>query len=329
MSLNAPLFYVIPAETIRVAQAAFPKGNVYMQMRDALGPIYTNQAFAHLFPPVGQPAEDPARLALVLVMQFTEGLTDRQAADAIRGRIDWKYALALPLTDPGFDASVLNEFRSRLIAGGAEELLLTTLLDLLREQGLVKAGGKQRSDSTHVVAAIRTLNRLTLVGETLRQALNALAAEAPMWLRAHITPAWFDRYSRRMEEYRLPKATTERQALVATIGADGFHLLQALDDSNTPDALRDLPAVAILRQVWQQQYYPLQPGGHIRWRDDADAPTPPERIHSPYDVEARYSSKGSVNWVGYKVHLTETCDDDAPHVITHVVTTPATIPDDA
>ena len=204
MSLNAPLFYVIPEETIRVAQAAFPKGNVYMQMRDALGPIYTNQAFAHLFPPDGQPAEDPARLALVLVMQFAEGLTDRQAADAVRGRIDWKYALALPLADPGFDASVLSEFRSRLIAGGAEELLLTTLLDLLRERGLVKAGGKQRSDSTHVVAAIRTLNRLTLVGATLRQALNALAAEVPMWLRAQITPAWFDRYSRRMEEYRLP-----------------------------------------------------------------------------------------------------------------------------
>jgi len=187
MSLTAPIGYAIPDETVRVALAAFPNGNLYMRMRDELGPIYTNHAFAHLFPPTGQPAEDPARLALVLVMQFVEGLPDRQAADAVRGRLDWKYALALELTDPGFDASVLSEFRSRLIRGSAEELLLSSMLDLLRERGLLKARGKQRTDSTHVIAAIRTLNRLTGVGETLRQALNELAALAPSWLRAQIT----------------------------------------------------------------------------------------------------------------------------------------------
>jgi transposase len=203
------------------------------------------------------------------------------------------------------------------------------MLDLLRERGLLKARGKQRTDSTHVIAAIRTLNRLTGVGETLRHALNGLAALAPSWLQAQITPDWFDRYSRRMEEYHLPKATTDRLALAATIGADGFELLTALYAPSTPGALRDLAAVQILRQVWVQQYYAPEPGRPVRWREEADSPPPPQRIHSPYDPEARYSSKGSINWVGYKVHLTEECDDDAPHVITHVLTTLATTPDDA
>src|SRR5919204_3429441 len=123
MSLNAPLGYAIPEETVRVALAAFPKGTRYMQMRDVFGPIYTNAAFAHLFPRDGQPAEDPARLALVLIMQFADGLSDAQAADAVRGRIDWKFALALEITDPGFDASVLSEFRDRLLLGNAEAQL--------------------------------------------------------------------------------------------------------------------------------------------------------------------------------------------------------------
>jgi transposase len=111
MSVQAPLGYVIPDKTIRVAQAAFPKGTLVMQICDAIGPLFRNTQFTALFSPTGQPAEDPARLALVLIFQF----------------VDWKYALALELTDPGFDASVLSEFRDRLIAGQAE-LLLKSLL---------------------------------------------------------------------------------------------------------------------------------------------------------------------------------------------------------
>src|ERR687886_1149537 len=164
MSLRAPLVYCIPEETARVAHAAFPKGNPSLRMRDALGPIYTNPEFAALFPNNGQPAEAPAQLALVTIMQFAEGLSDRQAADAVRARLDWKYALALELTDPGFDASVLSEFRSRLIAGNAELLLFETMLTLFREQDLLKARGRQRTDSPHIRAAIRVLNRLECVG---------------------------------------------------------------------------------------------------------------------------------------------------------------------
>src|SRR2546428_2535675 len=164
MSLHPQPIPAIPEETIRVAHAVLPQGNVWMQMRDELGTLYEDQDFADLFPSRGQPAEAPWRLALVTVMQYGEGLTDRQAADAVRARIDWKYVLSLELTDPGFDFSVLSEFRARLVKGGAEEVLLEKLLECCRALGLVKARGKQRTDSTHVVAAVRYLNRLELVG---------------------------------------------------------------------------------------------------------------------------------------------------------------------
>src|SRR5450759_4887652 len=189
----------IPTETRKVAQAAFPNGSLVMALRDELGVVYTDEQFTDLFSVRGQPAESPAGLALVTVLQFVEGLTDRQAADAVRGRIEWKYALGLELTDPGFDYSILSEFRARLLAGGAEERLLTTLLNLFRERGLLKAGGRQRTDSTHVLAAIRHLNRLELVGETMRYALNELAQSVPNWL-TELTPAdWYERYGRRFE----------------------------------------------------------------------------------------------------------------------------------
>src|ERR671922_1004348 len=201
MSLHAQEVPPVPEETIRVAHAAFPHGNVYMRMRDELGTIYHDHLFAHLFPARGQPAEAPWRLALTTVMQFAEGLSDRQAADAVRSQIDWKYALSLELTDPGFDHTVLSEFRTRLVAGQAELLLLDSFLARVRERGLLKTRGRQRPDSTHVLAAIRVLNRLELVGETLRHALNRLAVIAPDWLRTQVPPAWFDRYASRIENY--------------------------------------------------------------------------------------------------------------------------------
>src|SRR5215210_6059115 len=175
MSLHPQVFSLVPEETARVARAAFPKGNVYMRMYDELGMLYANHQFAALFPTRGQPAEAPARLALILVMQFAENLTDRQAADAVRSRIDWKYALGLDLTDPGFHYSVLSEFRQRLVAHDKARLLLDTLLDQCATKGLLDGKRKQRTDSTHVLAAIRSLTLIELVGETMRRVLNTIA----------------------------------------------------------------------------------------------------------------------------------------------------------
>src|SRR4051794_11770422 len=188
MSLHPQAHFSVPEETQRVARAAFPKGTLCLRIGDQLGLLYRDAQFADLFPTRGQPAAAPARLALASVLQYVEGLSDRQAAEALRARIDWKYALGLELTDPGFDHTVLSEFRSRLVTGQAEQLLLDLLLDRLRDRDLLRSRGRQRTDSTHVLAAVRVLNRLERVGETLRAALNELAVLAPEWLRA-LAPA--------------------------------------------------------------------------------------------------------------------------------------------
>ena len=325
MSLQIEIAFSVHEETARVAHAAFPKGNVYMTMRDQLGPLFEDPQFADLFPPQGQPAEAPWRLALVTVMQFAENLPDRQAADCVRSRIDWKYALGLDLTDPGFNFSILSEFRARLLQNGAEQRLFDTLLTLCRERGLLKARGKQRTDSTHVLAAIHALNRLENVGETLRHTLDVLAEAAPDWLRGNMLPEWADRYGKRFENYRLPRDKAQREALAATVGADGFCLLTSLYAHDAPPFLRQLPAVQVLRQVWVQQF--VREEGQVRWRDSKELPPASLLIYSPYDVEARYSKKRDTVWTGYKAHLTETCDEDTPHLITHVETTLGTMQD--
>jgi transposase len=279
-----------------------------------------------LFPTHGQPAACPWRLALICVLQFVEHLSDRQAAEAVRSRIDWKYALGLELTDPGFDFSVLSEFRARLVAGNAAWRLLDTLLARLQVLGLLKQRGRQRTDSTHVLAAVRVLNRLERVGETLRATLNSLAVVAPTWLRTVTPPAWYDRYGGRVENYDLPKTEAARQELAAVIGADGRQLLDAMEAATERGWLQEIPAVQTLRRVWAEQY--IDVGGTLVWREVKDMPSPAELIASPYDPESRYSTKRSVEWVGYKVHFTETCNGDTPHVIVNVETTPATTPDD-
>jgi transposase len=259
MTLRPQAVYLVPEETARVARVAFPRGSMFMRMRECLGMIYDDQTFAALYPVQGQPATSPFRLALTLVMQFAEHLSDRQAADAVCSRIDWKYALALELTDSGFDASVLSEFRTRLIRGSAEQRLLDTLLTLFRDQGLLKARGTQRTDSTHVLAAVRDLNRLELVGETLRAALNSLAVVAPERLTAVVPAAWYDRHAERCEEYRLPDAAAKRQRLAVEIGTDGFALLAAIADPAAPAWLGDVPAVAVLYQVGPSSLSRLRP----------------------------------------------------------------------
>jgi transposase len=320
MSIKPAQQYKIPELTVKVAKAAFPKGdNIYMKMRDECGVIYTDEEFADLFARRGKPAEAPGRLAQVTIMQYEEGLTDREAADAVRGRIDWKYALGLELEDDGFHYSVLSKFRQRLLAGGAEGRLLEQMLVVLQEKQLLRARGKQRTDSTHIFGAIRILNRLELVGETLRQALNCLASVVPTWLQQQVPAVWYERYGEPISSYRLPKKKEEQAELAQVMGADGLQLLGMLYQDEKRQWLHEAPALQILRQVWYQQYCYGEDGA-FRWRTDKELPPTKRRIVSPYDIEARGGKKRDTCWQGYKVHLTETCDPDAPKLITHVET---------
>lgn len=270
MTLHPQLAYLIPDDTARVARAAFPKPNAIMQIRDELGTLLSDQDFVALFPGCGQPAESPTRLLLVTIFQTMEGLTDRQAADAVRRCLDWKYALGLELTDPGFHYSVLSEFRARLLETPLAQQVLDTLLTECKTRGWYTIRGTQRSDSTYVLADIRTLNRLECVGETLAQTLHALISVAPDWVRQHVPMAWGDRYGARFDDFRLPKKATERDALALQIGLDGQQLLTLLDRDETGANLGSVPAVETLRAVWQQQYQ--QEGTRVRWRSAAELP---------------------------------------------------------
>jgi transposase len=329
MSMLARKTWSVPGQTARVARAIYPEGNQVMRMLDVLHLAVADSDYADLFPARGQPAESPARLALVTLLQFMEGLTDRQAAEAVRTRIDWKYLLGLDLTDPGFDHTVLSEFRTRLLSNNAERRLFDAVIKLARSRDLLHAGGRQRSDSTHILGKVRTLTRYELVAETLRHALDTLSEAAPSWLREHITPDWVDRYGLRASEFRMPKGSVRRKEWITALGADGMLLLAALNEQDTPVVLRSLPPLETLRQVWLQNFAVDWSDGteKVTWRAWDNVPVAGDCIASPHDVEVRACSKGSTEWVGFRLHLTETCDKETPNLITNVETTPATVTD--
>ncbi|SEG89513.1 Transposase [Nonomuraea solani] len=298
-----------------------------MLVRDRLGEIFEDEEFAGWYPVDGRPSLSAAQLALVSVLQFTEDYSDRQAARAVAVRIDWKYALGLELEDTGFDYSVLCEFRARLAEQPERaDRLLGMMLDRLHAAGLVRGRGRQRTDATHVLAAVRQVSRLELAGESVRAALEELTEAAPAWLAPLIEPEWARRYGRRVEIGRVPGG---KQAIIARaeqIGRDGLKILQAVWADDAPPRLRGLPQVEILRQVWLHHYCTDEHGA-LRWREGSTLPPASLRFDSPYDVDAHWCVKRGTEWSGYRVHLTETCDDDLPHLVVHVATTIAPVQD--
>src|SRR6266702_3854541 len=338
MSMQPKPWPEVPAVTARVAKGAFGRqGSLPIRIRDELGSWYADAQFAVAYRVRGRPGLSPAQLAMVTVLQFTEDLTDRQAADAVRGRVDWKYCLGLELADPGFEFTVLSGFRDRLLAGGAERVIFDALLARLRDLGLVGAGGRQRTDSTHVLGRIRDLNRLELAGESVRVALEALAAAAPGWLAGVIDASWQEAYGQRVDAFRLPDGKAKRADLAVRYGRDGYHLLRQARGPGAPGWLRDLPAVQALRRIWIQQFCleAGEGGEKVIWRgDEQGLPPARSRLVSPYDLDARYAEKRGKGWTGYKVHISETCHipdaagrRPAPDLLTGTETTLAPVTD--
>jgi transposase len=329
MTLRPQSLPPVPEATVAAVQAAFPQGNLYVELRAEFGPLYDAQPFADLSPPAGRPVEvAPWRLALVVVMPYIEGRTDRQAADAVRRGMDWTYARSLELTDPGFDVTLVPAVRLRILAHEAGQRFLDTFLAVCKARGWINARGMQRTDCTHVLAAIRTLHRLEGVLAAMPAALNQLRDVAPAWGRQHVPLAWSTRYGRRSDQARLPKDARTRDALARHIGADGYQLRDWVVTAESPPGLHARPALEAWRQIGGQHYYRgTAPGpAALRWRTGDEQPPSAVRIASPDDLEARYSSKRDTHWVGSKVHLTETCDAGQPELITPVLTTPATTP---
>jgi hypothetical protein len=199
------------------------------------------------------------------------------------------------------------------------------MLERLSEAGLLKAGGQQRTDATHVLAAVRSLSRLELVGETLRAALEELAEAVPAWLTPLIEPEWDKRYGRKVEIGKLPGGKAAVTGRAEQAGRDGQRILAAAWAVSAPVHLRLLPQVEILRQVWVHYYWDAHK--QLRWRDGDALPPAHLRFDSPYDTEAHYCVKRDTAWSGYRVHLTESCDQGRPKLVVHVATTHSTVQD--
>ena len=266
-----PVAWPEPDPLIAAAIAAKYRGKrprpLAVQIRDRLGQWLADEDFAAAFGIRGKPGWPPSRLALVTILQRAEKLTDRQAAEAVRTRIDWQYLLGLPVDDAGFDHTVLAEFRAKVAEAGLEQVALDALLARLAADGLVKAGGKQRADSTHVTAAVAALNRLELGGESVRATLEALAVAHPDWLAQRIcVPDWNRRYGTPVTCWRPPASQAKQDELAIAYARDGYALLEAVYDKPAPAWLRELPAVDVLRRVLLAELHP----GHHRRRAGGD-----------------------------------------------------------
>jgi transposase len=317
----------MPEDIRAIGERVLASGDVYRVIGERLADIVRDEQFAALYEPTGRRSVWPSVLALVTLFQFVEDLPDREAARAVAVRLDWKYALHLPLGYAGFDFSCLSYFRRRLVEHERSRLVFEAVLERVRALGFLKKRGKQRTDSLGVVGAVRELGQVELVSEALRLALRALGTVAPAWVEQAIPAAYRAHYLERRSDYRL--TAEERRAELVRVGQDGAWLLDRLGAEDAA-ALRALPEVATMATIWQQRYE--RADGALRWRDRTVDAT--ELVVTPHDPGVRIGQKRGHAWWGDKVHVTETIaappDPDAPadpadrvRFITDVTTGPA------
>lgn len=322
MCLKVQPPWQMPEGTRRIGQHLLEEKNTYRLIGDDLFAKLNEQDFVDLYPSDGQPGLSPVILAFVTVFQFLEKLPDRQAAESLRMRLDWKYALHLPLEYEGFNFSVLSEFRDRLIAGKAEGRVFEVLVAQIREMGLIKEHGKQRTDSLAMLSKVRWLSRLEEAVETLRLAVVALVKADRDWVAEILPPSWEDKYGERFVMQRYTEK--EWKDYEANIGNDGQWLLKRIMDGGAPAGLQELSEVKLLQTVWAQQF--RAEAGQMVFEElkKYDGRT---QIVTPHDPEAQYSRKRHVEWIGSKVQVTDTDDEGFPHIITDIMSTESNLTD--
>jgi transposase len=316
MSMQAPFAAEIPEETRRLVEPLLAADSVYRLVGNEIDEVISDEDFLDMYATEGRPAVNPVLLAMVSVFQFLEKLPDRAAAEAVVMRLDWKYALRQELTWTGFHYSDLCNFRKRLLEHGREWVVFERLVTYLRDRGYIKGRGRQRTDATHVIGLVARLSRLELVWETIRVTVRALVDADASWVSKYLPVSFVDSYSQRRWDYRLSKAKIRQR--MGEAGQEGYWLLDQVDGHGS-DELKALAEVKQLRRVLAEQF--------TRGEDGETKPRPPgeakgDVLTTPHDPEARYGRKGGQGWVGYKLQVTETADEDA-RFITDVEIVPA------
>jgi transposase len=316
MCLKAQPPWPMPIETATIGEALLKDDSPYRRVGDKLFACLSDSDFADLYSREGKPGISPVILAFVTVFQFMAKLPDRQAAEALRMRLDWKSAWHLPLTYAGFDYRVLSEFRDRLLTHQAEGRVFDPLVSEFRAWDLLPARRRHRTDSIAMLTKVRRLSRLELGVETLRVVVGAMLKADRAWSERIIPPSWEAQYGERFVMQRHSReewATYDQQ-----VGPDGQWLLERLAAADRPAVIPALPEGQLLKTVWMQQFQ--ETGEKVVY----PAGTPYDgraQIQTAHDPDARYRKKRRQEWVGGKVQVTETDDEDQPHLITDIAAT--------
>lgn len=308
MSLQESLSREIPTDTYQVGQEMLAPTNIFRQIGEHFDELFPEERdFAEIYQSTGRGAISPLLLTIVTVFQIMEKLPDRVAAEYVASRIDWKYAMHLPLSYAGFHFTDLYAFRQRLLASGWERKVFEQLLEKLKQLGLLRVRGKMRTDSTHILGMVEWLSRLELVLESIRLALRAASEAAMQWAEENLPATFIEVYGERISTYGM----SDEDIAIGwkRAGKDGFWFITQIDQT-APEPVQQLTEVELLRQVLAQQFPqgPDQPPPTQR-------PTGKEIIQSPHDAQARQGVKRNKVWFGYKAQVTETCDEGSPHLV--------------
>jgi len=328
----------VPECTAQLAKQLLKgKEQRFLVMAESLDDAFSEGDLKAFYPDKGQWGIHPVRICMLLLLQASEGLTDQQVAEAVRLNIGWKYVLRLPLDDLGWSSTVLTDARERFCDGDPQQVFLDSFLNKANEKGLLNFS-KQRVDSTHIIACVRSLNRVELVLETTRNAIEALTEVDVEWLSSIRRDHWLKQYYLdRPFNYRLPKKEADRIKIAEVAGNDGFYILDCIEKAaeEKKNIFKALEAIQTLEKVLEEQFSIDGKGkgskgkskDKPKFRDSKDLKPSGERIVSPHETEARKASKGAKDWSGYKCHTSETCVQGFPNLITHVATEVGTLND--